>query len=199
MSLMDNFLNAMRLNDDEEYDEEYDDEYENDTEDDDDEEEVKEKRQKTKKAPRKENKKPTPKETSRDIKENKEDEREAVKESIKSSSKITPISNSKSTRKQATLGMEVRVIRPTKIDHELEIVDTLLNGRTIVINVEGLNADVAQRIIDFSSGASYAVQGKIQKISSYIFLITPKGVEISGDIQDFMNSFDVYDTGGFML
>ena len=39
---------------------------------------------------------------------------------------------------------------------EIEITDTLLNGRTVVINMEGLNVDVAQRIIDFTSGSAYA-------------------------------------------
>ena len=52
--------------------------------------------------------------------------------------------------------MEVCVIKPSSIEDEIEITDTLLNGRTVVINMEGLNVDVAQRIIDFTSGSAYA-------------------------------------------
>ena len=51
--------------------------------------------------------------------------------------------------------MEVCVIKPSSIEDEIEITDTLLNGRTVVINMEGLNVDVAQRIIDFPHQAQH--------------------------------------------
>jgi len=92
--------------------------------------------------------------------------------------------------------MEVCVIKPTTIEDELEITDTLLNGRTVVINMEGLNIELAQRIIDFISGSVYAMHGNLQKISNYIFLATPNGVDISGDIQNLMDAFSTSD-GGF--
>ena len=85
--------------------------------------------------------------------------------------------------------MEVCVIKPVAIDEEIEIIDTLLDGRTVVLNMEGLNVEVAQRIIDFVSGATYAMRGNLQKISNYIFLATPSGVDISGDIQNLMDAF----------
>ncbi|WP_455720927.1 cell division protein SepF [Agathobacter sp.] len=106
-----------------------------------------------------------------------------------SSSKITPIS--KSSRKQVSSEMEVCVIKPSSIEDEIEITDTLLNGRTVVINMEGLNVDTAQRIIDFTSGSAYALHGNLQKISNFIFIATPHGVDISGDIQNLMESFDI--------
>ena len=59
--------------------------------------------------------------------------------------------------------MEVCVIKPSSIEDEIEITDTLINGRTVVINMEGLNVDVAKRIIDFTSGSAYALQKKQQK------------------------------------
>lgn len=108
---------------------------------------------------------------------------------VKTTSKITPIS--KSSRKQVSSDMEVCVIKPSSIEDEIEITDTLLNGRTVVINMEGLNVDVAQRIIDFTSGSAYALHGNLQKISNFIFIATPHGVDISGDIQSLMDSFDL--------
>ena len=108
---------------------------------------------------------------------------------VKSQSKITPIS--KSSRKQGAASMEVCVIKPSSIEDEIEITETLLNGRTVVINMEGLNVDTAQRIIDFTSGSTYALHGNLQKISNFIFLATPNGVDISGDIQNIMDSFDI--------
>ena len=101
--------------------------------------------------------------------------------------KITPISKS---RKQAN-GMEVCVIKPTSIEDEIEITDTLLNGRTVIINMEGIDIELAQRIIDFTSGSTYAIHGNLQKISTYIFLATPSGIDISGDIQNIMETFSL--------
>ena len=73
-----------------------------------------------------------------------------------------------------------------------EITDTLLSGRSVILNLEGLHVDIAQRIIDFTSGSCYSINGNLQKISSYIFIITPESVEISGDFQELLGSgFDV--------
>ena len=93
--------------------------------------------------------------------------------------------------------MQVCVINPTSIEEEIEITETLLEGRTVVINMEGLNVEIAQRIIDFTSGATYAMNGNLQKISNYIFLATPNGVDISGDIQSIMDSFGAGNTYTF--
>jgi len=64
------------------------------------------------------------------------------------------------------------------------VTETLLQNRAVVLNLEGLDVDIAQRIIDFTSGSCYAINGNLQKISNYIFIITPQTVEISGDFQD---------------
>ena len=77
------------------------------------------------------------------------------------------------------------------IEDEREITDFLLEGRTVVLNVEGLAVDIAQRIIDFVSGSCYAMDGNLQKISNYIFIITPASVDISGDFQAYVDTFDV--------
>ena len=88
-------------------------------------------------------------------------------------------------------GMEVCVIKPTTIEDAREITETLLANRTVVLNLEGLDVDIAQRIIDFTSGSCFAISGNLQKISHYIFIITPASVDISGDFQDiFGGSFD---------
>ncbi len=159
MSFMDKVLDVLRLNDD---DDDYEFANEEYFDDEDDYDEPK------KKTPRRENK-------------------VEVKEKPPVS-KITPIS--KAQKKQTgNTGMEVCVIKPTTIEDEIEIADTLLSGRTVLINMEGLNVELAQRIIDFTSGATYAMHGSLQKVSNYIFLATPNGVDISGDIQNLMDAF----------
>ncbi len=61
-----------------------------------------------------------------------------------------------------------------------------------MLNLEGLDVAIAQRIIDFSSGSTYAINGNLQKISNYIFIITPASVDISGDFQEILSgTFDV--------
>lgn len=105
----------------------------------------------------------------------------------KQTAKVTPM-----RKKQGGSGMEVCVIKPNSMEDTREIADTLLANCTVVLNVEGIDVEVAQRIIDFSSGACYSIDGSLQKVSSYIFILTPSNVEISGDIQDILNNaFDL--------
>lgn len=97
------------------------------------------------------------------------------------------------TTRRTANGMEVCVIKPTSVDDAREITDTLLSNRTVVLNMEGLDVEIAQRIIDFTSGSTYAISGNLQKISHYIFIITPKSVDISGDFQEILSgAFDVH-------
>lgn len=159
MSVMDKFLNAMKLNDEE--DDFYDDDFY-----DDDPEPIK---------------KPSPVKDDIGL----EDDRPVKK----SSPKVTPM---RQTKKMPGTGMEVCVIKPTTVEDAREITETLLANRTVVLNLEGLDVDIAQRIIDFTSGSCFAISGNLQKISHYIFIITPASVDISGDFQEILSgSFDV--------
>lgn len=113
-----------------------------------------------------------------------EDEPEVPK--AKPNNKVTQI---RQTRRVVNPGtsMEVCVIKPTSVEEAREITETLLANRTVVLNLEGLDVDVAQRIIDFTSGSCFAIDGNLQKISHYIFIITPSTVDISGDFQEIIN------------
>lgn len=91
-----------------------------------------------------------------------------------------------------TPGADVRVIKPTSVDEGRVICEALLAGSTVILNVEGIDLEIAQRIIDFTSGATYSINGNLQKISSAIFVVTPVSVDITGDLQDILTgSFDV--------
>lgn len=81
-------------------------------------------------------------------------------------------------------GLEVVVIRPESMEDASEITDTLLSGKAVVLNLEGIHVEIAQRIIDYSAGSCYAMRGNLQKITNYIFLVTPPNVDISGDIPE---------------
>lgn len=97
------------------------------------------------------------------------------------SNKVVPI---RTTPK----GFEVCILKPSTFDDSQDICDMLLSGRAAVINLEGFDVDLAQRIMDFVSGAVYALNGKLHQISSYIFIICPDTVDISGDYLDLIQS-----------
>lgn len=169
MGVMDKFLNYMKLNEDD--DDFYDDDYYDD-------EPIEEKPKKIAAV-----KEPVPEA---------EDEKATVVK--KTTPKVTPMRQAKKTGN----GMEVCVIKPTSIEDAREITETLLANRTVVLNLEGLDVDIAQRIIDFTSGSCFAISGNLQKISHYIFIITPAIVDISGDFQEILSgSFDVPINNGF--
>ena len=95
--------------------------------------------------------------------------------------------------------MEVSLVKPTSMDDAKEICDYLLAGKAVVLNMEGIHTEVAQRIIDFTSGATYSMNGNLQKISNYIFIATPQTVELSGDFQDILAAGGALDVSGLNI
>lgn len=168
MSLFSGVLNVFRLQGDD-YDDDYDydeDGYEEDYDDDED-------RSSARKKLFTGNKKPKDAEFDDDYSSDRATEK--VKPASK---KIVPI------KTNSTRGLEVVVIKPTTIDDANEITDTLLSGKAVVLNLEGINVEIAQRIIDYSAGSCYSMRGNFKKITNYIFLVTPPSVDISGDIPE---------------
>ena len=80
------------------------------------------------------------------------------------------------------------MVKPTSIEDAREICDYLLAGKAVVLNMEGIHTEIAQRIIDFTSGSTYSMNGNLQKISSYIFIAPPESVELSGDFQEMIGN-----------
>ena len=103
---------------------------------------------------------------------------------VRTSSKITPMRSSRKGTQAAN--MEVCVIKPASMEDTREIADTLVDNSTVILNME-----LAQRIIDFTSGACYSLGGSLQKVSSYIFVLGPYNVDITGDLQNILGSTPV--------
>lgn len=190
MSILDKFLDAIRLNDDFDDDDDFFDEEELEAMD-----EEKPKHRFFKKLDDDfddEEEEEYVKPSSKKAKESEKVVKQPTKQTAKqpSSSKITPMRNRKSGN--GSNNMEVCVIKPSSMEDTRDIADTLIDRCTVVLNLEGIDVDIAQRIIDFSSGACYSIGGSLQKISSYIFILTPANVEISGDFQEILSgAFDV--------
>ena len=79
---------------------------------------------------------------------------------------------------------EVYFIKPVEFDDAQTVSDFLKAGKTIVINMEGVQIDPAQRIIDFIGGACYGLGGDLKAISANIFIAAPHNIEVSGDLRD---------------
>ena len=161
MNILDKFVKAMNINDEDDYDD-FDDDYL-----DDEDEELEDRKRFSRR-----------------------EEPKVVEPKVASRSKITPM---RQVRKRADGAREVCMFKPSNSDEACDIMDALLSDRTVVLNLEGINDEIAQKIIDTISGACYALNGNMVKISNYIFIVAPKSVELSGDSQGdvLKNAFDM--------
>ena len=84
----------------------------------------------------------------------------------------------------ATTQLKVVLVKPDRFEAASEIADHLKEKRTVIVNLESTNKDIARRLIDFLSGVAYAGEGKIKKVAANTYIITPYSVEIQGDLID---------------
>lgn len=92
----------------------------------------------------------------------------------------------------ATAQLAVVLVKPDRFENAAEIADHLKEKRTVVLNLEQTNKDVARRLVDFLSGVAYANEGKIKKVANSTFIITPYNVDILGDLIDELESNGLY-------
>ncbi|MEY8516098.1 cell division protein SepF [Lachnospiraceae bacterium 29-84] len=105
---------------------------------------------------------------------------------VRNNAKITPM---RATKRQG-LDMELCVVKPTSMAMAREVSETLLKDKIVLLDVEGLDFELAQRIIDFASGSCFAIGGNLEKVSNYIFIMSPRNVPISGDYINSKNTDD---------
>ena len=84
-------------------------------------------------------------------------------------------------RSASAQGMEVIIKKPTCFEDAMEVCDLLKEEHAIIINFENIDHELAQKMMDFISGAIYALNAKIHQISKFIFCVSPENVDISGD------------------
>ena len=92
----------------------------------------------------------------------------------------------------ATTQLKVVLVKPERFENASEIADHLKDKRTVVINLESTNKDVARRLVDFLSGVAYAGEGKIKKVAANTYIITPYHVDIEGDLIDELENNGLY-------
>ena len=83
-----------------------------------------------------------------------------------------------------TTQLQVVLVKPERFENAAEIADHLREKRTVVLNLESTQKDVARRLVDFLSGVAYANEGQIKKVAVSTYIITPYNVDIMGDLID---------------
>ena len=92
----------------------------------------------------------------------------------------------------ATAQLQVVLVKPERFDDASAVADHLNAKRTVVLNLESANKDVARRILDFLSGVAYANDGQIKKVANCTIIITPYNVGLMGDLLDELENNGLY-------
>ena len=100
--------------------------------------------------------------------------------------------NGKVVNIHATTQLQVVLVKPERYDNASEIADHLRDKRTVVLNLEKTEKDVARRLLDFLSGVAYAQEGKIKKVALQTYIVTPYNVDIMGDLIDELENNGLY-------
>ena len=92
--------------------------------------------------------------------------------------------NNKVVNMPQTQGQAIKMVisQPTTFEQSDEICGFLKEKKSVIVNLEYVNKDVARRIVDFISGGVYALDGYIQKVSNSIFLVAPSNYEITNEM-----------------
>lgn len=175
----DKLLNFMKLNDEDEYEEEFFDGEEEEEEESD----VTEEESATEEEPKMRNFFARRAEEKQVQEEEEEEKAVPVRETVRRTN-ITSYKTNRDVPSVDRGGEMVKVVRAQEFEEVRAMIDLLKENKIVVVNLEGLNVDVAQRIIDCISGASYALDGKLEGVNDNIFILAPKDVEITGDLKN---------------
>ncbi len=88
--------------------------------------------------------------------------------------------------------MKLVVHEPLNYEDAPQIVDDLKSRKTVVVNLEQLEPVIKRKIFDFINGGLYSLEGNIQKVTTDIFILAPKNVEIDGNMRDQLKNKSVF-------
>ena len=77
--------------------------------------------------------------------------------------------------------MRVHLVTPYSFNDAQEVADKFKQAVPVILNLQTTDAELAKRLIDFTSGLTYALEGGMQKIADKTFLLTPRNVEVSAE------------------
>jgi cell division inhibitor SepF len=103
-----------------------------------------------------------------------------ISTSSKKNNKVVNIHTAASTK--------IMIIKPTVFEEATEICDDLRNRKIVVVNTTSMEAKVAQRLLDFMGGASYALGGELQEVEKGVYILSPSNVEVTNDLKNELSS-----------
>lgn len=110
----------------------------------------------------------------------------SIKTTDNSYEKIAPMiskgTSLKSTSMNTSGPFKMLVIEPKNFEECTKLVDTLKSRKPIIINLEKVETEIARKMFDFLSGATYALNGNVQKVTSNIFIFAPANVDIAAKL-----------------
>lgn len=86
----------------------------------------------------------------------------------------------------------VHVMEPRGFNDAQEVGDRLKSGQPVILNLQGVERDLQRRLIDFSSGLAYALNGTMSKAAEQVFLLTPSNVEVSDEEKERLQARGLY-------
>ena len=95
-------------------------------------------------------------------------------EPVPSGARVVPLSQA-----GRRTGTEVSVYSPRAYQDVVEIADSLRNRQVVIINLQNADRTLLQRVVDFTSGVAFTIDGKIQKLAEAIYLVVPAGVVVN--------------------
>ncbi len=111
--------------------------------------------------------------STRSVKAPREEKTERTHRSRTASDKVMNI--------HTTAQVQVVLVKPEQFSEAPSIADNLKAKRTVVLNLESTNRDIARRLLDFLSGVAYADEGSIKRVANSTYIITPYNVDVLGD------------------
>ncbi len=96
--------------------------------------------------------------------------------------------------RRAGASPSVAVFAPRSFADVTEIADALRSRQVAIVNLQGADRSLLQRVVDFTSGVTYTIDGRIQKLAESIYLVVPAGVTVnSGNLREQMNDDGMLD------
>jgi cell division inhibitor SepF len=103
-----------------------------------------------------------------------DDEQQLYADEVGAKRNVVPLSDA-----SRRAGGSVAVFAPRSFSDVTEIADALRTRQVVIVNVQGADRNLLQRVVDFTSGVAYTIDGRIQKLAEAIYLIVPSGVNVN--------------------
>ncbi|KOR23968.1 cell division protein SepF [Clostridium sp. L74] len=112
-----------------------------------------------------------------------EGEEEAVEEEITPFISSSTKRNNKVVSIHTAVSAKVKIIKPSSYEEAVDICDELKNRKIIIVNTTDLETKIAQRLLDFMGGASYALGGSLEEVEKSVYILAPSTVEVTNELK----------------